>query len=98
MKKNLLLITIVVALAVLPFFLQKGAEFRGADGQAEEVITQINPNYKPWFTSFWEPPSGEIESLLFSVQAALGAGFVGYFIGFSKGKNSRKKSSINAPH
>ena len=98
MKKNLVLIGIVVILAIIPFFVQKGAEFGGADGQAEKVITQINPAYKPWFTSFWEPPSGEIESLLFAVQAALGAGFVGYFIGYSKGKKYREESSSNAQH
>lgn len=99
MKKNLVLIGIVVILAVIPFFVQKGAEFGGADGQAEIVITQIDPEYKPWFTSFWEPPSGEIESLLFAVQAALGAGFVGYFIGYSKGKKYREEGrTSNAEH
>ena len=99
MKKNLVLIGIVVILAIIPFFVQKGAEFGGADGQAEKVITQINPDYKPWFTSFWEPPSGEIESLLFAVQAALGAGFVGYFIGLSKGKKYREEGrTSNAEH
>lgn len=98
MKKNWVLIGIVVILAIIPFFIQNGAEFGGADGQAEKVITQINPDYKPWFTSFWEPPSGEIESLLFSVQAALGAGFVGYFIGYSKGKKFRREGSSNAEH
>jgi cobalt/nickel transport protein len=29
----------------------------------------------------WKPPSDEVESLLFSLQAALGAGFLGYVIG-----------------
>ena len=29
----------------------------------------------------WEPPSGEIESLLFALQAAIGAGFIGYYVG-----------------
>lgn len=98
MKKNLILIAIVVALAVVPLITQKGAEFGGADGQAEEVITQINPDYEPWFNSIWEPPSGEIESLLFALQAALGAGFVGYFIGYSKGKKYREEGSSNAEH
>ncbi|WP_027365338.1 energy-coupling factor ABC transporter substrate-binding protein [Desulfotruncus alcoholivorax] len=96
MKKNLVLIGIVVILAVIPFFTQKGAEFGGADGQAEKVITQIKPDYKPWFNSFWEPPSGEIESLLFAVQAALGAGFIGYFIGYNKGKKNRGERNSNA--
>lgn len=98
MKKNLLLLALVVVLAVFPLFLQKGAEFGGADGQAEELITQINPDYKPWFNSFWEPPSGEIESLLFSLQAALGAGFIGYFIGFSKGKKTGTEVNNHVEH
>ena len=70
MKKNLFLVGIVVFLAIIPLFLQKDAEFGGADGQAEEAIMEINTNYEPWFNSIWEPPSGEIESLLFSLQAA----------------------------
>lgn len=95
MKKNLILIGIVVLLAVIPFFIQKGAEFGGADGQAEIVIAEINPDYQPWISSIWEPPSGEIESLLFAVQAALGAGFIGYFIGYNRGKKTRGENNFN---
>ena len=43
------------------------------------------------FNSIWEPPSGEIESLLFALQAAIGAGFIGYFIGYIRGKNKLKE-------
>ncbi len=75
MKKNLLLIAIVVMLAIFPLFIQKGAEFSGADSEAEAAISKIDKTYQPWFSSIWEPPSGEIESLLFSLQAAIGAGF-----------------------
>lgn len=89
MKKNLLLLAIVIILAIVPLFIQKGAEFGGADGQAEEAIGEIAPDYQPWFHVLWEPPSGEIESLLFALQAAIGAGFIGYFIGFMRGKNKQ---------
>jgi cobalt/nickel transport protein len=91
MKKNLLLLLAVIILAVVPLVILQGAEFSGADGQAEEAIQQIAPNYEPWFDAIWEPPSGEIESLLFSLQAAIGAGFIGYFIGFMRGKRSKKE-------
>ena len=47
----------------------------------ETAITEINPDYKPWFSSIYEPESGEIESLLFAVQAAIGAGIVGFVLG-----------------
>ncbi|MCR4435102.1 MAG: energy-coupling factor ABC transporter substrate-binding protein [Clostridiales bacterium] len=95
LRKNILLVVLVVAIAVIPLLLLKDAEFGGADGRAEQAITEINADYKPWFSPVWEPPSGEIESLLFAMQAALGAGFIGYYIGYVRGrktKNSVEKS------
>ena len=80
-KKNLILSIIVIVLAVLPLITLKNAEFAGADGLAETAITEINPDYGPWFSSLYEPASGEIESLLFAVQAALGAGVAGFILG-----------------
>ena len=87
--KNIILIIMVIAITAIPLFTAKDAEFTGADGQAEELITTINASYKPWFKSLWEPPSGEVESLLFTLQAAIGAGFIGYFLGLSRGKNTK---------
>lgn len=80
-KKNLILIGICLLLIVVPFVINKEGEFEGADGQAEVVIEEIAGEVDPWATSLWEPPSGEVESFLFSLQAAIGAGFIGYFIG-----------------
>ena len=54
---------------------------RGADGQAEEVILELQPDYEPWFEPILEPASGEVESLLFALQAAIGAGVVGFVLG-----------------
>lgn len=84
--KNLLLAALVIALAVVPLMTLRDAEFGGADGKAEEAITVLHPGYEPWFAPFWEPPGGEIESLLFALQAALGAGMLGYGLGFLRGK------------
>ncbi len=53
----------------------------GADGAAMEVITTISPEYTPWFDGVLAPPSGEIESLLFSIQAAVGGLIIGYYVG-----------------
>jgi cobalt/nickel transport protein len=88
---NWLLISIVVALAVAPIIFLRNAEFGGADGEAEGVITEVQPEYKPWFQPVFEPPSGEIESLLFSSQAALGAGIIGYAVGLYKGRSEQQK-------
>lgn len=83
-KTNIILLILVVIIAVIPLIIKTGSEFGGADGEAESLITEINPDYKPWFSSLYEPASGEIESLLFSTQAALGAGFIGYYLGSRK--------------
>lgn len=88
---NWLLIFAVVALAVAPIVFLRGAEFGGADGEGEEAITEVKPDYKPWFQPVFEPPSGEIESLLFSSQAALGAGLIGYAIGLYRGRSEKQK-------
>ena len=92
LKRNLVLALIVIVLAVAPLLLLKNAEFGGADDKAKQAITQIDSNYKPWVTPIWTPPSGEIASLLFSLQAAIGAGFIGYYFGYAKGKKSARKS------
>ena len=80
-KKNLILLFVVVLLTVAPLVIAKNAEFSGADGQAEAVITEINKEYKPWVNPLFEPKSGEIESLLFALQAAIGAGILGFGFG-----------------
>ncbi|WP_342576121.1 energy-coupling factor ABC transporter substrate-binding protein [Solibacillus sp. FSL K6-1781] len=88
-KKNLLLLIGVIVLALLPILFLQDAEFGGADGEAEEAITEIAANYEPWFTAIWEPPSGEIESLLFVLQGVIGALIIGYFIGYMRGKHTK---------
>jgi len=88
-KKNLLLLLGVIVLALLPILFLQDAEFGGADGEAEEAITEIAADYEPWFSALWEPPSGEIESLLFVLQGVIGALIIGYYIGYMRGKHTK---------
>lgn len=94
MKKyeNLILIVLVVAIVAFPLIWKAGAEFGGADDQVKDVVGEINPDYKPWFKSLWTPPSAEVESFLFAVQAAIGAGVIGYWIGFQRGRRSTRSA------
>ncbi|RZU17995.1 energy-coupling factor ABC transporter substrate-binding protein [Streptomyces sp. BK239] len=89
-KINALLLLLVVALAVLPLALglgdHKKEPFTGSDAEAETAITEIEPDYEPWFSPLYEPPSGEIESALFALQAALGAGVLAYYFGLRRGR------------
>ncbi|WP_414548121.1 energy-coupling factor ABC transporter substrate-binding protein [Anabaena sp. CCY 0017] len=88
---NWLLILAVIILAVAPLIFIRDAEFNGADGEAEAAIGEVQPSYEPWFQPVFEPPSGEVESLLFSSQAALGAGVIGYVIGLYKERDRQQR-------
>ncbi len=91
--KNILLLLAVALLVALPLWLvekpgpdaagQPAEIFAGADNKARDLIGEIAPAYRPWFEPILEPASGEISSLLFALQAALGAGFIGYYLGVS---------------
>ncbi len=91
-KKNLLLVLLILVITISPLIFMGDSEFEGADDQAGDLIAGIDPNYEPWAEPLWEPPSGEVESLLFSLQVAIGAGAIGYILGTFKEK---KKIATN---
>ena len=84
-KKNVILLVLILLIGVVPLLLVK-SEFGGSDDKGEEVIKTIKPNYEPWAKNLIELPGDETESLLFALQAALGAGIVGYVLGYFKGE------------
>ncbi len=86
---SLVLLLCVVVLAIIPLLIISDSEFEGADAIAETAITEVAPDYEPWFTPIFEPPGGETESLLFAIQAGLGAGLIGYFFGYKRGQRQR---------
>lgn len=73
----------VVALVLLPLLM--GGEFGGADGEVAALV-ETTEGFATWFDPIWKPPSPEIESMFFSLQAALGALVVGYAIGRAHGR------------
>ena len=72
-------------LVVVPLVLVDGT-YGGADAMAIAAITAEHPDYVPWFSSIFTPPSPEIASGLFALQAAIGAGFLGYYFGVAATK------------
>jgi cobalt/nickel transport protein len=78
------ILVLVVFIAAFAYVSSSGNhEWGGADDQPENVINDLtHGSYQPWFHSVWTPPSGEIESLLFALQAAFGAIIIGYFLGY----------------
>lgn len=88
MKTKNYVILGIVLIALILFSLFVGAsngDLEGADGKADDVIAEIDPDHEPWFEHIWEPPSGEVESALFAIQAAAGGIVIGYVIGVMKG-------------
>ena len=62
-KRGLLVIALLVVcalIAVIPLMTIPNSEFGGADGAAEEMITEIAPDYEPWAQSIIEPPGGDV--------------------------------------
>ncbi len=92
-RMTALLLGIVIALTLLPLVLLPTAPFAGADGQAGKLVTEIAPTYEPWAQPLWRPPSAEVESFLFALQAAVGAGGIGYFFGLRRGKRQGRKQA-----
>jgi cobalt/nickel transport protein len=95
--KQIGLLIVVVVLLVAPLVYYNGSTdstagaFGGSDDQGSDAVTQVDPSYKIWAQPIWEPPSGEIESFLFALQAAIGAIIIGYVFGRWHGANIERK-------
>ena len=85
---GIVLLILCAGIAVFPLLTIQDSEFGGADGAAEEVVATVDPEYEPWTESAIAPPGGETESLLFCLQAGIGAAILGYGFGYLR---ARKK-------
>lgn len=101
MKKTtttLLLIAALVVIFAVSFviggnYTDSEERFGGTDGAATSQIEASHPDYEPWFTPFFEPESGEVESGLFALQAAIGGTVLGFAVGALWG---RKRGAASA--
>jgi|NGEPerStandDraft_9_1074522.scaffolds.fasta_scaffold182399_1 cobalt/nickel transport protein len=91
-RLTLIVIILIAVIGLLTAFLPRmigiTPGWSGSDSAAVSKIGEIN-DYKPWFSPLWTPPSSEIETLLFSLQAAIGAGIIGYIIGLYAGRKEK---------
>ncbi len=88
MKMELIVVAILVVFIGLFAYVSSTGnhEWSGSDDQAGNVIDKMTGgSYQPWADNIWTPPSGEIESLLFALQAAFGSLIIGYFLGYYRG-------------
>jgi cobalt/nickel transport protein len=93
-KKPIILLSLALIIIAAPLIIYNGSGenqgyFKGSDDSASAAIESTG--YHPWFSSIWEPPSAEIESLLFALQAAIGAIIIGYILGYYTGQAKERK-------
>lgn len=97
-KKNIILLCLAAAIILFPLAYYNGLTeeegyFTGSDGQGPEYLE--SQGYEPWIEPIWSPPSGEVEVLFFSLQAAIGALIIGYFVGYYNGlAKGRRKDEL----
>jgi len=87
-KTIIILLLLCILVAVIPLAVLKNSDFGGADAAAEELITEIRPDYEPLAEPLLSPPGSETESLLFCLQAAIGAGLFGFCLGTLRERNA----------
>ncbi|MBY6686651.1 energy-coupling factor ABC transporter substrate-binding protein [Rhodococcus sp. BP-149] len=88
---NLLLVLGIVLIVGAALMLDAGRSgdeerFVGTDSAATSKIEEDHPDYVPWFESVFSPTSGEVESGLFALQAALGGLVLGYVLAALRGR------------
>ena len=88
-RTSAVLLVLAAALCAAPLILPIKGEFGGTDDVASKAIEATHPGYVRWTQPFWEPPSKEIESLIFALEAAIGAGILGYALGRRHGSRRR---------
>lgn len=94
-KTVIILLLICVIILIIPIAFIKDAEFSGSDTTAQETITELNSNYEPWTDQLIKPPSKEMETLFFCLQAAIGSGIIGYGFGVLSQRAKIEKGRAN---
>jgi cobalt/nickel transport protein len=99
-KYGLEVVTVIaIAIFCLIFFYtgstMKNAEFRGTDTIAAEKMSELSGNSPAPVIQLipqWVPPSPEIESTLFALQAAIGGILVGGVFGYWIGQKKKEET------
>jgi cobalt/nickel transport protein len=98
--RKLEILTLIGIIAFVALFMivssQSGNEFSGSDDVGSEKVAELTGKPVDSFTPLipqYEPPSGEIESTLFALQATFGGVIVGLVIGYWLGQKKRAQSA-----
>lgn len=83
----------IVFIMCLGIFVFTNGEWGGSDDSGGEAAEEhgVVPWLKDWIAAIYGDLPGEIESLLFAIQAAIGAIIIGYFIGSARSKKAAQQ-------
>lgn len=94
MKRNwkwiIILTLLVITASMLPILLN-GLDLTGADDAAGESVALLDPGYQPWAKPLMDLSGGSSETLLFCLQAGIGAGILGLGFGYLIIRKNKQK-------
>ncbi len=99
LRNSLVLIVAIIAIFIVAVVLGtkaadgEGVTFGGTDSAATSAIE--GTGYEPWYQPIMSP-AGEVESGLFALQAALGAGAVGFALGTLRERSRNRAGNAKA--
>jgi cobalt/nickel transport protein len=95
--RNVLLALLALGIVIIPLFFIQGAEWGATDGRNTEAIQELQPDYEPWFESFFRSSELGLERYMFGLQALLGsfilAACLGWLIGRYRGRQGASGDS-----
>jgi len=95
-RRTTIMLLIIIGLIAFPLiFESKAVSAPSSDDQGPTWI--LSTGYVPWIHPIWTPPNSDMEAGLFALQAALGAGIMGYIFGIwhVQAKIRRKEEELN---
>jgi cobalt/nickel transport protein len=90
-KINIILLMVAIILTAIPFAITKNKDIKETDKKVEVVIKEKNKENVSWFESLLKMPPKEVKNLLFTLEVAIGIGFICFYIGFTIGKKKNTK-------
>lgn len=93
-RRTAIMVLIIIGLVAFPLlFESKAVSAPSSDDQGPAWI--LSTGYIPWVHPLWEPPNSDMEAGLFALQAAFGAGIMGYIFGMWHAQARMRKKEEN---